>query len=60
MKEVKFAYASDGLSTYIVDDGSWNGTREDAGRFPQVDLPYGEDDTATGAAREFRERGLLP
>ena len=60
MKEVKFAYAGNGLSTYIVDDGSWDGTREDAGRFPQVDLPYEEDDTVAAAAEEFRGRGLLP
>lgn len=58
---VKFAYAAPagGISTYILDNGTWDGTPEDAQRFPQVDLS-GENDSVANATEEFRKRGLLP
>ena len=58
MKKVKFAYASCGLSTYVLDDGTWDGTREGAQALPQVDLPYGED-SQKDAEAEFHRLGYL-
>ena len=44
---IKRAFYSGSLTVYINDDGTWDGTVEDAARFPQVEveeLPDGSED----------------
>lgn len=60
--EIRRAYTTSagGLVIYIMDDGSWNGTAEDADRFPQVEVGFDadgtEDMTFDEIARAFEMR----
>jgi hypothetical protein len=42
----------------VLDDGTWDGTREGALGLPLVDLSYGED-SQEDAEAEFRRLGYL-
>lgn len=61
--EIKRAYTTSagGIVVYIMDDGSWDGTEDDAVRFPQVEVGFNadgtEDMTLDEIKRAFEMRG---
>ena len=62
MNKIVYAYASCGVVTYIANDGTWDGTVEDAARFPEVEVGYDtyghEDMSHEEIVAAFKARGI--
>lgn len=56
-KKVKLSWSMDGLDHYVLDDGTWDGSREDSLRLPMAEVGY--DESVNDAVEIFRSRGLL-
>ena len=53
---IKRAYYSGSLTVYITDDGTWDGTIEDAARFPQVEVGSNPDGSEDMSPEEIAEK----
>lgn len=49
---VKRAFNTEALAVYIVDDGTWDGTQEDASRFRQAE--FGHEELAEDPTLPYR------